>query len=63
MVKVVSSIQINAFGLFVDGHDSQADVQRSKELPSLNLTHNGKVCFKQVKKKKKNLFGKFKQSF
>lgn len=37
MVEVVSSIQVYAFGLLVDGHDSQADVQRAKELPSLNL--------------------------
>ena len=37
MVEVVSCIQVNAFGLLVDGHDSQTDIQRAVELPSLDL--------------------------
>lgn len=40
MVEAVSSIQVYAFGFLVDGHDSQADVQRTMELPSLNLKYN-----------------------
>lgn len=47
VVEVVTSIQVYAFGLLVDGHDSQADVQRAMELPSLNLKHNHKACFEQ----------------
>lgn len=37
VVEVVSSIQVYAFGFLVDGHDSQADIQRAVEFPSLNL--------------------------
>lgn len=37
MVQVVSGVQVDSFGLLVDGHDSQADIQRAVKFPSLNL--------------------------
>lgn len=37
VVEVVSSVQVYAFGLLVDGHDSQANVQRAMQLSSLNI--------------------------
>lgn len=37
VVDVVPGVQVQAFGLLVDGHDGQADVQRAVELPPLNL--------------------------
>lgn len=37
MVEVVSSIQVDALGFFVDGHDSTADIQRAVEFPFLDL--------------------------
>lgn len=40
VVQVVSCVQVDAFGFLIDGHDCQTDVQRSMELPSLNLQHH-----------------------
>lgn len=45
VVQVVSSIQIDPFGLLVHGHDSHADVQRAVKLPPLDLKHKQEVSF------------------
>lgn len=37
VVEVISSIQVYAFGLLVDRHDSKADIKGAMELPSLNI--------------------------
>ena len=37
VVKVVASVQVDAFRLLVDGQYGAADVQRPVELPSLDL--------------------------
>lgn len=43
VVQAVSSIQVYTFRLLVDGHDSQADVQRTVELPFRDLKRNGRA--------------------
>lgn len=47
VVEVVASVQVNAFGFLVDGHDSKADVQGAMKFPSLDLNHNN-LCFKEL---------------
>lgn len=37
VVQVVSSIQVDPFGLLVHRHDSHADIQRAMQLPPLDL--------------------------
>ena len=59
VVEVVSSIQVYAFGFLIDGHDSQADILRAMEFPSLDLKHNHRTTFKLFFD---DIFSTFKQS-
>lgn len=45
VVEIVSSVQVDAFGLLVDGHHGQADVQRTVKFPSLDLKQQQRFCY------------------
>lgn len=39
MIDVVSCVEVNALGFFLDSHDGEAHVNAAVELPFLNLKH------------------------
>lgn len=45
VVEIVPSVQVDAFGLLVDGHHGQADVQRTVKFPSLDLKQQQRFCY------------------